>query len=56
VDGALRARQDVNGRVGVVDTFRVLVHDLIASPDLLHRSVAYDRFGWVRNAEMQQNF
>ena len=46
VDGALRARQDVNGRVGVVDTFRVLVHDLIASSDLLHRSVAYGRFGW----------
>ena len=54
--GALRARQDVNGRVGVVDTFRILVHDRIASLisciGVLHTVVV----SGVCNAEMPQTF
>jgi hypothetical protein len=46
VDGAPGARQDVNGRVGVADTFRVLVHDHIAALELLHRTVARGCPGW----------
>jgi hypothetical protein len=43
--GALWARQNVNGRVRVVDSFRVLVHDHIAAYDPSQHSVAHRRFG-----------
>lgn len=46
MDGAPRARQDVNGSVSVVDTFRVLVHDHIAASGLSPWSVAHHRWGW----------